>query len=176
MQRVHHHDPEETSLRQPIERRGRVHHPHIDEQRVECTIHAEHLLDPHRPHERRQNHRRKHEDAEKLFPYEIITVRHQRQRKGDQQGQQRAHHPHHQRVPKPLAVDRIRKNRPDEIKRPQLFPVRTRRLERLPYHHPCRIHEKHCKQRHHRQADPPRQCPVHHGRAPFVSAMRRASL
>ncbi len=74
---------------------------------VEGSLHPEHLLDSHRPHEGRKDEGNKNKRREWSLQGETVAMRQKSEREGYQQGRKRARHSQEKRVPEPLEINRI---------------------------------------------------------------------
>ena len=146
VQRVHHHDPGEAAVRQPVVGQRCVHQAAVDEQGVECAVHPEHLFHSDRADEGRQDHWREDENTEHRLPEKVVSMTDERQRKSDGQGRQGARDSQREGIPKSLAIDRIPENRDDEIQGEKVRAIRPCPFESLLHDHPRRVDEKHREQ------------------------------
>jgi hypothetical protein len=125
----------------PAKRPSASHQSGFDECGIDRTIHAEHLFHAHRSHEGRQDHRSKHQHAERGFSNEVISVPDECQRKGDGESGKCGAGADRERIPQAFPIDRILENGSKEFEGETAWT-----FERLFHHHPGRIDEKHREQ------------------------------
>ena len=147
VQGIHDHDTPETSLPQPVDGRGRIHHPDFLKESVKRPLHPEHLFDSHGPHEGRQDKRDEDESRERTLQRKAVAVCEQGERKGDQQCHKGAGHPEKKRIPESFKVDRIVKNLDHVSTRETAFLVH----EGLADHHHDRKEEEDPEEESHRR-------------------------
>ena len=79
MERVHHHDPEQTVLGHPVTRVQRIHPAQSGQHSVKRTLRSEDALDADGAHEGRQDHRHEQREREEAAAREAIAVIEQRE-------------------------------------------------------------------------------------------------
>ena len=107
MERVHDHDARKTALGKPVMGPRPIHQSGIDQQSIEGPVHTKHFLDANRTDKGRKYQRNQHEHAQNFLALEVIFMRQQGQRKGQQQGGHGANKSQQKSIPQALHINRF---------------------------------------------------------------------